>query len=48
MDEAAHAASDQVRATVAGDIAVLELIKSDIEAAETSDEADGQAERLSA
>lgn len=42
--EAESAASDQARATVQGGIAVLELIKSDIEAAG----AGRQPERLSA
>jgi hypothetical protein len=48
LDEAAQAASDQARATVEGNIAVLELIRSDIEAASTGSQAGRQAERLSA
>ena len=48
IDEAAKAASDQARATVEGNIAVLELIKSDIEAATPGGQPSRQAERLSA
>jgi hypothetical protein len=48
LDEAAQAASDQARATVEGDIAVLDLIRSDIEASGACDQVSRQAERLSA